>query len=146
VEIAGLLMQRGCRIALLGGPDEAETNRLLAEQLGPDILQTGSDNTELEFTAIVGRCDVVVAGDTLAMHCAISQKVPVVALFGPTCEQEIDLFERGRKIVTTHPCSPCYRRSCDENPSCMDVLDSRQIARAVEEWLPAGGKPSMGET
>ncbi len=137
VEIAKILMQRGCRIALLGGPDEAETNRLLAEQLGPEVLQTGSDNTELEFTAIVGQCDVVVAGDTLAMHCAISQKVPVVALFGPTCEQEIDLFERGRKIVTTHPCSPCYRRSCDENPSCMDVLDSEEICSSVWDLLEA---------
>jgi len=136
VQIANLLMDSGCRIALLGGPDEAEINAEIHKELGGKALLTGSDNSELQFTAIVGQCNVVIAGDTLAMHCAISQLVPVVVLFGPTCHQEIDLFGRGEKIVTTHSCSPCYRRKCDEDPSCMDVLSSREIADAALRQIP----------
>ena len=64
---------------------------------------------------------------------ALGQKnlLPVVALFGPTCQQEIDLFGRGIKIVSSHDCVPCYRRNCEKNPSCMDVIPAEKIMAAV---------------
>lgn len=131
VEIARRLRALGYGVVLLGGANEAETNAWIAEQVGQGVCDTGCDNTERQFVALIGRCDAVVTGDTLALHIAVARRVPVVALIGPTCEQEIDLFDRGRKIVTTHPCSPCYRRECDRQPSCMDAISAEDIVTAV---------------
>ena len=41
----------------------------------------------------VAACDMVVSGDTLGMHMAIARGKFVVAWFGLSCAQEIDLFE-----------------------------------------------------
>jgi len=97
------------RIALLGGPDERGINEQIAEAC-PGVLNTGCNHGELEFAALVERCQTIVTGDTMAMHVAIARDVPCIVLFGPTCEQEIELYGRGEKLLTGLGCSPCYRR------------------------------------
>lgn len=136
-QLAERLMRRpGFRIALLGGPGEQERNARLANEL-PGVVDTGSTHAELEFAALLDRCQVVVTGDTMALHVAVARRVPCVALFGPTCPQEIDLFGRGEKIVTRLPCAPCYRRSCDLSPSCMDDVSLDAVEHAVARWAGA---------
>jgi ADP-heptose:LPS heptosyltransferase len=132
VDLARTLLGRKYTVVLTGGPEEAEMNEWIAEQVGPDIHNTGSDNNEPQFTAIIDQCDVLITGDTLALHVAISRDVPVVALFGPTCEQEIDLFGLGRKIVSADSCGPCYKRHCDRKPSCMDAISLEEIVAGVD--------------
>jgi len=77
----------------------------------------------------------VVTGDTLGLHVAVSQDVPTVALFGPTCAQEIDLFDRGVKLTTELSCAPCYRRKCEVDPHCMDLIKAEAIVAAVQGLL-----------
>ncbi len=133
----------GWRAALLGGADEASTNAGIATAC-PDIVDTGGDHDELTFTAVVERCNVVVTGDTMALHVAIARRVPVVALFGPTCAQEIDLFGCGSKVRTGLACSPCYRRTCDESPNCMDDIDIERVLTEVERWAAGASEMRRG--
>jgi heptosyltransferase-2 len=77
----------------------------------------------------------VATGDTLGLHVAVSQNVPTVALFGPTCAQEIDLFDRGVTLVTELPCAPCYRRNCDIEPHCMDLIKAEAIVAALKNLV-----------
>lgn len=121
-------------VGLLGGPRERALNHELAARAG--VIDLGSDHDELTFAALVARCGVVLTGDTLALHVAVAMGVPVVALFGPTCPQEIDLFGRGQKLVTPLECSPCYRRACDKSPNCMDTIGLERVLRAMHAWLP----------
>ena len=132
VTIGRALIERGCSIVLLGGPDEVDTNAWIAERLDGPVHDVGGDNTEPQFVALLGRCDAIITGDTFALHAAVARRVPVVALFGPTCAQEIDLFDLGRKLVSPVDCGPCYRRRCDRPHSCMDAISVASIADAVE--------------
>lgn len=134
-----LVGQNGWRVVLLGGPDERERNASIADAC-PGVLDVGCDHSELEFAALVARCDVLVTGDTLAMHIAIASEVPCVALFGPTCAQEIDMYDRGEKVVTRIPCSPCYRRQCDCTPNCMDEISVERVLLAVQRWVVTGAR------
>ncbi len=137
VALARRLVRRaGVRVALLGGPDERLLNERIARAC-PGVLDTGGTHSELQFAALLERCGVVVTGDTMALHVAVALRVPVVALFGPTCPQEIDLFGRGEHIVTSLPCSPCYRRACDRQPNCMDDIALERVLAAVDRWLAA---------
>jgi len=132
VAIAAALLERGCSIVLLGGPEEAAANAWIAERLDGPVHDVGSRNSEAEFVALVGQCDAVITGDTFALHAAVARRVPVVGLFGPTCAQEIDLFDLGRKLVAPVDCGPCYRRQCDRPHSCMDAIAIDSIVDAVE--------------
>lgn len=122
------------QVALLGGPAEAERNARIAAAC-PGVLDTGGGHSELEFAALVARCQAVVTGDTLALHVAVAAGVPCIALFGPTCPSEIDLFGCGEKIVADISCAPCYRRHCDRAPTCMDAIHVEQVIQALERWV-----------
>lgn len=123
---------------LLGGPGEAALlDRIDEATAGSPVFNAGTDNSLGAFAAIIDRCDALVCGDTLAMHLAVARRVRAVVMFGPTCEQEVDLFGLGRKIKTPIECSPCYRRSCDVNPSCQDLITNKEVIDAVVEELEA---------
>jgi ADP-heptose:LPS heptosyltransferase len=128
-----LMAQPGRRVALFGGPAEREANQRIAADC-PGVLDTGCDHAELEFAALLARCNVLVTGDTMALHAAIAADVACVVLFGPTCPQEIDLYGRGEPIVTGLACAPCYRQHCDLSPNCMDDLAVERVIAAVERW------------
>jgi len=137
VEVCRRLLDDGHVVVLLGGPQEISNNRWIAERLDGRAYVAGNGHTAQQFTAMVDQCDVVVTADTLALHVAIGRDVPVVVLFGPTCEQEIDLFDHGRKIISPCDCRPCYRRACNVSPTCMDRIDIGDVVGAVSALLNA---------
>ena len=144
VTLAKNLLARGdCRVMLLGGPDEADKNDCIAGQLPPGVIHPGCGHGELDFAAIVRRCSAVLSGDTTAMHVAIAQRVPVVALFGPTCPQEIDLYGCGVKLISKIECAPCYKRHCDFAPNCMDMINVRQAEQALVRYLERSAAPPL---
>ncbi len=132
------LVAEGHHVWLLGGPEEVERNARLAASGGDAVLDTGCDNTLPEFAGVVGQCDAVVTGDTLAMHVAIARGVPTVVLFGPTSLHEIEVFDRGRRLSSDLPCLCCYLMDCDVRPHCMESLSVDKVHGAVHEVLALG--------
>jgi len=123
------------KVLLLGGPRETERNARIAARAVPAPIHTGTGYSIREFTGIVGNCDLMVTGDTLAMHIAIGLKVPVVVLLGPTCHQEIELYGRGEKIVSDFDCSPCYLSVCPKERTCMEATPADEVLAAVKRAL-----------
>ncbi len=128
-------------IILLGGPREVQLNAgLFRQHRGRGGLHnSGTNNGLAQFAGIVDLCDLVVTGDTFGMHVAIAGKKKVVALFGSTCQQEIDLYGRGVKLYPTDlPCSPCYKKVCDfaQHEDCLRRISVDQVFKSVQELLP----------
>ena len=124
------------RLLLLGGPKEKERNSQILRQAGGAAIDPGCENTLGQFAALVNLCDLVVTGDTTALHIAIALQKKVVALFGPTCAQEIELYGRGKKIISSLRCAPCYRRSCQVSPNCMQDIEVELVAAKIRALLP----------
>jgi heptosyltransferase-2 len=130
------LVAEGHTVFLLGGPEEVERQRRLAA-LGAGVIDTGCDNSLLQYAGVVNACDVIVTGDTLSLHVAVARSKPVVALFGPTSSVEIDLFDRGEHIVPDLDCLVCYKPDCDFVPNCMESIDVDTVHAAVLRCLDA---------
>ena len=124
-----------CDLLLLGGAREKEMNQAILNQCGDYLHDTGCDNTLEEFMGIVSLCDVVVSSDSLAAHIALALKKQVVLFFGPTCPQEVELYDRGEKIVADFPCAPCYLKRCERLPRCMEKLDAGRVYEAVRRCM-----------
>lgn len=130
----GIREHLGGTAIVLGGPDDRERSEAVMA-LAPEATVDGGLHEVLDFASIVGMLDAAVTGDTLAMHIAIALGVPTVVLFGPSAHQEIELFGAGGKVLTPLDCSPCYRRTCDVSPSCMDAIEVDEVFKALKEAL-----------
>lgn len=131
LELINLLLEKQeAAVFLLGGEKEQNINSWLENNASSRVYNTGSHNTLREFAGFVSFLDLVVSSDSLAMHMAIALNKKVVALFGPTCPQEIELYGRGRKIFAGVSCSPCYKATCREM-DCMKAIHPHQVYEEI---------------
>jgi heptosyltransferase-2 len=126
-----LVKDLGAKVLLLGGPGEVERNARIAAAARHPLVKTKTDNPIRDFAGLVHNCDLMVTGDTLALHVAIGLKVPVVVILGPTCHQEIELYGRGTKIISDFECSPCYLSVCPKDVTCMEAITADLVFDAV---------------
>ena len=125
--------ETGMTPVVLGGRDETERNARIVAEAGVGF-DARTHHTVREFAAIVGNMRALVCADTLAMHLAVAQGVPVVALFGPTCPQEVHLYGKGEKIVSAPWCAPCYKGRCDHH-TCMNEIQTAPVIAALRRWI-----------
>jgi ADP-heptose:LPS heptosyltransferase len=123
------------QVLLLGGPGEKERNERLIAASAVPVFDPGCDHAVRDFAALLGHSDVVVTGDTLAMHLSLALRKRTVALFGPTSAAEIELYGLGEKVVPDMACLSCYKTSCDFVPNCMDLISADQVERSVRRQL-----------
>jgi len=121
-------------VMLLGGPGDRERNEHIATFFGSGAV-VATSATVREFIRLINLCDLVVTGDTLALHAAVGLGKRVVALFGPTSHQEIDLYGLGSKVVAPVDCVCCYRQDCEREPTCMDLISAEAVMAAVVREL-----------
>ena len=124
------------KIILLGGQHELQRNARIVSGVGNLIYDAGCYHSIGQFAAIIDACSLVVSADTIALHIAIALKKMVVALFGSTCDQEIDLYNRGVKIVSAIDCRPCYKRQCEKEINCMNLIRPKDVFAAIQKLIP----------
>jgi len=132
-----LLTKAGFGVALLGGHDtESWRESTAAGFANNDCVSLKTTNNVRELLGAIANLDVLLTGDTLAMHAAWALSTPVVALFGPTSLHEITLSEADIKLATTElECLSCYLHTCQVAPHCMDLLDPAFVVEAVLKRL-----------
>ena len=121
-------------LLLLGGPEEVETFHKLEKKFDY-VINTGLDNSLLEFAAIVELCDLVITADTLALHIATALEKKIIALFGPTSIHEIELYGKGIKLCSSEECKCYYRKYCTEDVSCMEKISVDTVIDAIESMF-----------
>ena len=86
--------------------------------------------------ALLGEADVLLCGDTLALHIASAIGLPTVAVFGPTSQAEIADFDGliSKTWTDRLDCLCCYG-DCDKTANCMSLLDPVQLAEMVAAQL-----------
>jgi heptosyltransferase-2 len=130
------------KIVLLGGPEDTIRNKEIAE-LNPKIINSETENGLRKGLISVNACDIIFTGDSLGMHMAIGLKKSVIAWFGPTCSQEIELYGRGQKIETTSGCNPCWKRECHKEIMCYDQVDKIEIIKLLKNEIEKIDKNKM---
>ena len=135
--LSELIQKEGLgQVMLLGGPNEEARNKEIAGMTKIEVFDSGCDNTITEFAGIVSCCNLIVTGDTLAMHIAIALKIPVLLIIGSTSHTEIELYGRGEKIISGKECAPCYKNKCKETPTCMEEIEPEFIFDKLKQIFP----------
>lgn len=126
-------------VVLLGGPEDTERNHKIASLC--DAIPSPTTKGIRDGLSSVSACDLIFSGDSLGMHMSIALRKKTIAWFGSTCSHEIDLFDRGEKILAKVPCGPCWKRKCEEEKMCNENVSLKSILQAVSRQL--GYEPSQ---
>jgi len=131
--IAEIKRKYNAQVVLLGGPEETLKNQRIG--YGLDVIESPTDRGPRAGLVSTRACDIVISGDSLGMHMAIAMERFTVAWFGPTCDQEIDLFGRGVKIRSEASCCPCWKRLCQKSTMCYDLVSMDKVLDGIKKGI-----------
>ncbi|MCD6364185.1 MAG: glycosyltransferase family 9 protein [Synergistetes bacterium] len=126
IELAKLLIAHGYEVILLGGPDENDKNKRIAEESGARYF--GYFPIKV-FFELVSECDLVITGVTLALHVAIALERKIILLNNIFNKNEFELYGLGIVMEPPKKCVGCYRSFCDEK--CMELIKPESILSEV---------------
>lgn len=141
--IRSLEFEAGVRVVLLGGREDTERNQAIGS--GFDVIQSETRNGLRDGVLSVAACDVIVTGDSLGLHMGVALRKWVVAWFGPTCAHEIDLYDRGQKVMAKVGCGPCWKRTCHNEVMCYDRVDTAELVSAIRAGVKTIAAESNSE-
>jgi ADP-heptose:LPS heptosyltransferase len=107
----------------------------------PEEKNNFINQTDLrQLAALLAHARVLITGDSGPMHIATAVNTPVLAMFGPTC-QEWGFFPSGpsdRVIQLDMPCRPCSLHgsaSCPRKNACITQISPDNIFRELHNFL-----------
>lgn len=140
-ELANRLTHRysHLRIMLTGSPGEKSLVDRIAAKLDKPCLNLAGPFSFTQFAALLQRCDLLVCGNTGAMHIAAAAGTPTVALHGPTNPNKWGPVGNRHTVVQSPiVCSPClelgFDYGCTTHP-CMRMISVSRVFDAVVSAL-----------
>ena len=139
VLINKLIKYENLVIVLLGGKEDTERNEqilmMLDESARRKVISTPTTMGLRRGACFMDIPDIVITGDSFGMHLAIGLKKYVIAWFGLSCAAEIELYDRGEKLVPAGlECSPCWKKVCPFNLECISMIDLERIVERVLDF------------
>jgi lipopolysaccharide heptosyltransferase II len=129
------------RVAVLGGPDDWELGRRLAQTGGERCLDLTGKTSLPEMVEWIRSCELMVTNDTGPMHIAAALGKPLVAIFGPTEPRRTGPYRHLDQVLQLElPCSPCFRGHCRRRVEmeCLRSLSPSEVLKAVQARLSPG--------
>lgn len=112
-----------------------ELERLIGDKYSVS-RQQALDNIQ-GYMDWINSCRLIVTSDSLGLHLAIALKKKIIALFGPTSEKEVYLFNLG---VALRPpadldCMPCFSSSCVHPGECVETITAERVYENITKLL-----------
>jgi len=124
------------KIMLLGGPEDTERNKIISELFKDQVINTPTTEGIRKGACYESIPHVVITGDSFGMHLAIALKKYVIAWFGLSCWNEIDLYDRGVKLYPEGLfCAPCWKKECPYNLECIQMIDLERIVQETIKYF-----------
>ena len=144
--VASLALAQGAQVLLFGGPGEETIVKEIIAGIQPKkhaarLLNLAGALDLPCLAAYLARCDCYLGNDAGPLHLAWAQRVPVVALFGPTVRAH-GFFPRGAQALVLErdlPCRPCGLHGSHVCPKghhdCMAGIPHDAVWEAVRARL-----------
>jgi len=128
-------------IIIFGGPKEKD----IAKDIEECLIEKGVDNYQnlaatlsiKELIFQIGNLDLFITGDSGPMHLAAALKVPTVAIFGPTKDEETSQWMNEKSLIVKKnlECQPCMKKTCPlKHHNCMKRVKASDVLEAVKSF------------
>jgi heptosyltransferase-2 len=141
VSLVEMLTRDGSTCVLVGSAGDRSTTEQIRAALPREAAAATIDlagvTTLGQLAAVLTLSKACISNDSGAMHVAAALGTPVIALFGPTIENETRPLTApgGWSRVITNPvwCRPCMLRECPLDHRCMSGIAPEMVAAALGE-------------
>lgn len=139
-----LQKEYGARILIVGAPGEEALGKHIEDTVGSSVVNMVGKTTLRQMAALLKRCHFYIGNDAGPMHVAAAIDIPVVALFGSSCQHRFGPWGERRTLLWLGlPCSPCFQedhsdrcRYCIfDQPHCILGITVEQVRQAVSRLL-----------
>jgi heptosyltransferase-2 len=128
VELGKDLLSKNYEVILLGGEQEDEKNKIIAELSGAKYFGFFS---LLTFISLLNECDLVITAVTMAMHLTIALKKKMILFNNIFNKNEFHLYGRGQIMEPEFDCSCYYAPNCPNN--CMQYIYPAKVSSEVNK-------------
>ncbi|MDD3013812.1 MAG: glycosyltransferase family 9 protein [Candidatus Gastranaerophilales bacterium] len=138
--LADSLLKEGYGVAFFGGTvdisDVQEITKIMEEKNHPNLAVFTGKITLTELACMMKKCSVVVSGDSGPMHIAVSQKVPVISIFGPSDPVRYSPYQQDRNniVFLSQDCLACGKHECEDH-ICMRGITADKILTKIKAVL-----------
>ncbi len=124
-------------VVMTGAASEREFVQAIADSVKTEVYNLAGEISLKELGALMQLAQGVITVDSVSLHIASALKVPVVALFGPTSEENWGPWRNpnARVVVQNLPCRPCRLDGCggSKMSDCLWTLPFQDIVQAYCE-------------
>ncbi len=124
-------------VMLVGGQDETAKADAVLRACNHDRVRAALTPASVgQFAALLGEADVLLCGDTLALHLATALGLPTVCVVGPTSAAELADFDGlvVKTSVARLDCLGCYG-DCAKVKNCMSLLSMPELIALTRRQL-----------
>ena len=105
------------------------------DNIDKSILNLSGRTDLKELINIISFLRLFITNDSGPMHIASALKIPLIAIFGSTCEISTGPYYSETIIKNKVECSPCFKRKCPIDFRCMMGISHIRVFEKVKEML-----------
>jgi ADP-heptose:LPS heptosyltransferase len=133
VKLAKNLLENNFEVILLGGEQENEKNKWIAELSGAKYFGYFSLST---FISLLDECELIITAVTMAMHLTIALKKKLILFNNIFNKNEFYLYGRGQILEPEFDCNCYFSPVCENN--CMQYIYPEKVYFEVNRLLGLG--------
>ena len=121
---------------ILWGPGDENDSKKISEGLSSTPLMA-PNSTFGELSALIEKCDLIIANDSGPMHASAALGKPTLGIFGPTNPKAHRPFSKNSSYVIHSDlhCIICTKLVCPYNHECMIELPIKKVMKEVDKLM-----------
>lgn len=137
-KLAKMLLQRDdLYVVFFGDSSAIPIVKEICRELPQRAINLAGSTTLRELACIIKGCDLLITNDSGPMHIAAALNVPLLALFGSSCEIITGPYKASEEsVINKHlSCAPCFKRRCISDYLCLRSISVEEVFVKVQEIM-----------
>jgi len=151
--ISNLIEEFKARVILVGDKDDIPIAKYIVQHSRFPLIDLSGKTSIMQLGCLLKKAGCVITNDSAVLHLASYLNIPIVAIFGPTCELKYGPWSEIHSVIKKNIfCRPCEKAQCKFGTlQCIQLIKVEDVLRQVRkilvhssEFPPQADQPTAG--